>query len=218
MLGALFYPKVNNWRSLGIPEIYNEIYFDGIYLDVMTVLDREKKNPVIVDVGANIGIVTQYLRNHGKKIYAIEPASEYFEALKKNKEFNEWDDVEIFNFAISNKDGEAELRLDQKNRTSHSLLARSVEDRVFEMVKTKKLTTFFEENKIKHVDFMKFDVEGAEDLILPSPDFVEASKIIDNIMIEFHFPNFPEHTKRLIQLGYTARRYPCAAVVLDFAK
>ena len=40
-----------------------------------------------------------------------------------------------------------------------------------EKVPTKTLTTLFEENDIKHVDFMKFDVEGAEDLILPSPDF-----------------------------------------------
>ena len=65
---------------------------------------------------------------------------------------------------------------------------------------------------------MKFDVEGAEDIILPSKDFAEASKIIDNIMVEFHFNNFPEHVNRMIELGYQARRYPSSAIIIDFNK
>ena len=181
MLGALFYPGGVPFDSLFIPAIYQEIYYDGIYMDIVNVLDKEKKDPIIVDLGANIGIVTQYLRGHAKKLYAVEPATEHFEALKKNKEFNNWDNVEIFKYAITNKDGEVELRLFKKNRTSHSLVFRGEKDTEFETVPTKKLTTFFKENNITHVDFMKCDVEGAEELILPSEDFAEASKIIDCI-------------------------------------
>lgn len=218
MLNALFYPGDVPFDLLFIPAIYHEIHYDGIYHDVVNVLDKQKKDPVIVDVGANIGIVTQYLRSHAKKLYAIEPSTEHFEALKKNKEFNKWDNVEVFKFAVADKDGEMELRLCDVNRTSHSLVFPAKDKELVEKVPTKKLTTFFEENNIKHVDFMKFDVEGAEDLILPSPDFMEASKIIDNILIEFHFPNFPEHVNRLINLGYKARRYTCSAIVIDFNK
>lgn len=215
MLKALHYPGNVPFDSLFIPAIYHEIYYDGIYMDIVNVLDKERTDPVVVDVGANIGIVTQYLREHAKKVYAIEPSTEHFEALKKNKEFNKWDNVELFKFAIADSDGEMELMLNEGNRTSHSLMFKGGPT---EKVPTKKFTTFFKENKIKHVDFMKFDVEGAEDLILPSEDFAEASKIIDMIEIEFHFPNYPEHINRLIKLGYQARRYPCSAVVVAFNK
>src|SRR3990167_270755 len=218
MLKALFYPGDVHFDSLFIPAIFHEIHDDGIYLDVITVLDKEKKDPIIVDVGANIGITVQYFRDHAKKVYAIEPSTEHFEALQKNKEFNGWENVELFKYGISDRDGEMELRLCDTNRTSHSLMFPAKGKGLVEKVPTKKMTTFFKENNITHVDFMKFDVEGAEDLILPSEDFAEASKIIDNIMIEFHFHNFPEHINRLIKLGYTARRYPCAAVVVDFNK
>ena len=49
---------------------------------------NQKKDMVILDVGAQVGIVTHYMRQFAKKIYAIEPSPEHFEALKKNKEFN----------------------------------------------------------------------------------------------------------------------------------
>lgn len=216
-LKALFYPDVP-FDSLFIPYIYQEIYFDGVYMDVVNNLDQNVKDPVIVDVGANIGVVTQYLRDHASKVYAIEPASEHFEALKKNKEHNGWDNVEVFNCAIADKDGEAELRLFSPNRTSHSILFKAQPGEKSETVPTKTFTTFFKENNIDHVDFMKFDVEGAEELILLSEDFAEASKKIDAIEVEFHFPDFTKHVNHLISLGYTARRYQCSAIVILFTK
>lgn len=218
MLKGLFYPGDVPFDSLFIPAIYHEIYYDGIYTDVMNVLDKEKKDPVIVDVGANIGVTVQHFREHAAKVYAIEPSTEHFEALKKNKEFNHWDNVEVFKCAIADKDGEMELRLNNVNRTSHSLMFKSQPDEKSEKVPTKRLTSFFKENDITHVDFMKFDVEGAEELILPSDDFTEASKIISNIEIEFHFQDFTKHVNHLIELGYQARRYQCSAIVVDFNK
>jgi FkbM family methyltransferase len=220
MLKALYYPGDVPFDSLFIPAIYHEIYYDGVYMDVLNDIDHNKKDPIIVDVGSNIGITVQYFRDHAKKVYAIEPASENFEALKANKENNGWDNVEIFNFAISNEDGETTLRRNKNNLTMNSI-AVDYNERVSgkeEIVKTKTFATFFKENNITHVDFMKFDVEGAEELILPTKDFEEASKIIDNIEIEFHFPDFTKHVNHLIELGYTARRYNCNAVVVDFNK
>jgi len=218
MLKGLFYPGNVPFEKLFIPSIFYEIYYDAVYTDIMNVLDKEKKDPIIVDVGANIGLTVNYFRDHAKKIYALEPASENFEALAKAKEFNHWDDVEIFKLALWPKEGEAEMRIYAKNHTSNSLVFRDPDDRDFEMVKTTTILKFLDDNKIKHVDFMKLDVEGAEEVILPSPDFIEASKRIDNIIIEFHNSNFPEHINHMIRLGYKARRYPCAAVVVDFAK
>jgi len=72
MLGAIYYPKGTEdkpipFDSLYLPYIWKEIYFDGIYLDIF----NTKKDMVVLDVGANIGLVTQYMRDFAKKVYAI---------------------------------------------------------------------------------------------------------------------------------------------------
>lgn len=220
-LGALFYPKGTEEKpikfdQLYIPYIYNEIYFDGIYMDVTNMLKHTKKDAVIVDVGANIGVVTQHLREYGK-VYAIEPSVEHFEALKQNKEFNHWDNVEIFNFAIADKDGEMQMHHNADNLTCNSLVMGFAHESA-DTVQTKTFSTFFKENNITHVDFMKFDVEGAEEIIFPTKDFEEATKIIDCIEVEFHLPDYTKHVNHLIKLGYQARRYNCSAVVISFNK
>jgi len=217
MLGALFYPKGTadkpiNFDSLYIPYIYKEIYLEGVYIDLMNL----KKDLVILDIGANIGCTVQYFRDHAKKVYAVEPASEHFEALSKNKEFNGWDNVEVFNLAIADKDGEAVLNTCQNNRTSNSL---SMDYGTGgEAVKTQTFNTFFKENAIEQVDFMKFDVEGAEESILCNPAFADVAPKIKSMMVEFHYPSFPKIVDHLIDLGYTAKRYPSSAVIFLFER
>jgi len=217
MLNALFYPagtkeKPIKFDSLFIPYIYKEIYFDSLYVDIV----NGKTDMTIIDVGANIGVTTQYFRDYSKKVYAIEPSSEHFEALKQNKEFNHWDNVEIFKYAIADKNGEMILNTLTSNRTCHSLINDYKQGG--EKVKTIKMDTFFEENKIEKCDFMKFDVEGAEDMILRSEGFRKVKDKIDAIEVEFHYPTFPNLVKYMIGLGYTARRYDSSAIVILFLR
>lgn len=211
MLKAIFYPDVP-FESLYIPYIYKEIYLEGLYIDVF----NQKKEMVVVDVGANIGIVTQYMRDHAKKVYSIEPSKEHFEALKKNKEFNGWDNVEVFNFALADKDGEMTLNNNNLNRTCHSLTLDYKQGG--EKVKTMAIDTFFIENKIESVDFMKFDVEGAEDMILRSDGFKRVAPKIKAIEVEFHLPTWPNLVKWMMALGFQARRYESSAIVILFLK
>lgn len=222
-LGALFYPKGTpeqpiEFDQLFIPYIYNEIYFDGIYMDVVNQLKHTKKKEdvVIVDVGANIGVVTQHLREYGT-VHCIEPSKEHFEALKMNKEYNHWDNVHLYNYAIADTDGEMQMHHNADNLTCNSLIM-GFKNESKDMVQTRTFKTFFKEAGITHVDFMKFDTEGGEELIFPTKDFEEATKIIDNIEVEFHLPDFTKHVNHLIKLGYQARRYNCSAIVIDFAK
>jgi len=210
-LKALFYPDVK-FETLYILHIYREIYFEGVYIDIF----NQKKDMTVIDVGANIGIVTQYMRDYAKKVYAIEPSPEHFEALKKNVEFNKWDNVETFECAISSIDGEAELSQFEPNRTSHSIALDHGGKNV--KVKTVRFDTFFAQNKIKEVDFVKFDVEGAEDMILRSEGFKNVADKIKAIEVEFHFPSFRELINHMIGLGYQARRYDSSAVIVLFTR
>lgn len=218
-LGGLFYPiedsKGNKipFDSLYIPYIYREIYFEGIYTDVL----NTDKPMTIVDVGANIGVTVQHFQRVAKKVYAIEPSSENFEALKKNKEFNNWDNVEIFNFAIDDHNGEEEFHQNPKNRTCNSL-AMKFNGETSETVKVKSMDTFFEENNIEEVDFMKFDVEGAEDVILRSEGFKKVCNKIKNIEVEFHFQTWQKLVEYMVELGYKARRYQSSAIIVLFSR
>ena len=210
-LKALFFPDVP-FESLYIPYIFKEIYLEGLYVDIF----NNKKDLVVIDVGANCGIVTHYMRDYAKQIYAIEPSTEHYEALAKNKEFNKWDNVQTFNMAIASMDGEMVLNLDYQNRTCHSLVLGGRDGG--ERVKTQTLATFMKENNIKEVDFVKLDVEGAEELILKSEGFTSVCHLIKAIEIEFHFPNFSELIEHMIKLGYSARRYESSAIVVLFTR
>jgi FkbM family methyltransferase len=217
MLNALFYSGDVPFKYLYIPMIYKEIYIEGIYTDVFN--EKEPNSMVIMDVGANIGIVTHFMRDYAKKLYAIEPAQEHFEALKQNKEYNKWDNVEIFNMAMAADDGEAELRLYENNRTSHSIvILPDTKNAKTEKIRTISFSTFFKENKIDHVDFIKFDVEGAEEQILFSNGFVSVADKIEAIEIEFHFADFMKIVEHLLKLGFKAKRYECTAIVFLFFK
>lgn len=238
-LGGLFYPKQDQagneipFESLFIPYIYKEIYLEGVYIDVL----NGKKDLTIIDVGSNIGITVDHFRPYAKRLYAIEPSPEHFTALKQNKEFNSWDNVELFNVALADKDGEMSFNQNSHNRTMNSLIlgeqidhhkhlikpemkfegeisAKGYEDSI--RVQTKSIDHFFEENNIEHVDFMKFDPEGAEDMILRSEGFKKVVDKIDTIMVEFHFPNWRELVDYMISLGFKARQYESSAVIVLF--
>lgn len=206
---ALFMPDVD-FNTLFIPYIYNEIYFEGIYLDVLT----DQKDMVIVDVGANIGIVTDHMRPHAKKIYSIEPSSEHFAALEQNKKYNNWDNVEVFNMAIAGEDGEVTMHKNDANRTCNSYVLEYKGEQ--QKVKAQAMDTFFKENNIENVDFMKFDVEGAEDDILRSEGFKNVADKIQRIEVEFHFPSWPNLVKHMESLGYKARRYEASGIIVLF--
>lgn len=235
-LKALFYPDVN-FETLFIPHIYREIYFEKIYADVFN--NKKPRSMTIVDVGANIGIVTQYMQPFAKKLYALEPSEEHFEALAKNKEFNNWDNVEVFKLALADKDGEMELSQNSQNRTMNSLMVSNKHDRntgklilydgisntpmvsvrgydTKTKVRTQSVDHFFEENKITHVDFMKFDTEGAEDLILRSEGFKKVAHMIDAIEVEFHFKTWLELVKYLTSFGFKTKTLQSSAKVVLF--
>lgn len=224
MLNALFYPAGTKqepieFDTLFIPYIYKEIYFDGVYNDVFQPqLDNPNNEKIVIDVGANIGVVTQFMRNYSKKVYAIEPSPEHFEALQKNKEFNEWDNVEVFNLAIAEKDGEMKLNRNVNNLTMNSLAVEYIPEVKGQtsVVKTLRFDTFMKENNIDHVDFVKMDVEGYEDHILRSEGFTSIADKIDQIEIEMHFPSWPLLVSHMQGLGFKARRYECSAIVILF--
>lgn len=222
-LGGLFYPTVDQtgkeipFDSLFIPYIYKEIYFEGVYIDVL----NQKKDMVIVDVGANIGVTVDHFRPHAKVVYAIEPSPENFAALKKNKEFNNWDNVVLCNYGLADKNGEMDFAQSPNNRTTNAIMNKAHNPDWFDKpfkVPTKTIDTFFEENNIEEVDFMKFDPEGSEELILYSEGFKKIAHKIKAIECEFHHADWMNIVKFMESMGFQARRYESSAIIVLFTR
>ncbi len=65
---------------------------------------------VILDVGANIGVMTVYLaRSKTAKIYAIEPIPTNLKALRRIVSYFKLKNVEILDFALGHEKGEIEM-------------------------------------------------------------------------------------------------------------
>lgn len=169
-----------DWKQDYVPHILEEIWIKNIYSKFM------KKRSVVIDIGANIGLFTQYATYFADKVYSIEPSQRHFDILKKNIEVNEWKQVIPIQCAISNENTKKKF-YHTDNATMYSLSnipARDKND--FEEVDVKTLKTIFDEYKIGHVDFLKIDVEGEEFKIISSNEFTELSKRIDALIVEWH--------------------------------
>ena len=153
-------------------------------------LGRRKRNAVYLDIGANIGAASIYFKDWAEHIYAIEPSKENFECLKLNTK--PYQNISCHNYAVYFENGQRKMA-----RTSTSSPAQTFfpdHDPIgYDTVDTITLDTFFQQEKINHVDVMKIDVEGSEYVILPDKSFERVADKIDFIIGEAHFnPGFPE--------------------------
>jgi len=140
---------------------------------------------VVADVGANIGwyttMASKLIGDQGK-VFAFEPDLENFRLLCKNISANQCNNVETFNWAVSDKTGETQLFFCEENRGDHRIY-KSDKGRRKIGIHATSLDDFFKNSP--RVDIIKIDVQGAERLVLCG-----MKKIIENnprlsIMMEF---------------------------------
>jgi FkbM family methyltransferase len=178
-INAFFFRDFDNCY---LPEILKEMYRDRVYDPYL----KGKKDLVMADFGANIGMFSYYAHDMAKVIYAVEPSKEHFEVLTKMIEFNGLERVKPIKKALSNKNGKTTF-YHNDNTTMFSLKA-EVNSRPSESeeVETIDFEQFFIENDIKHLDFVKIDIEGSEAEVFGSEAFSKVADKIDIIMGEFH--------------------------------
>jgi FkbM family methyltransferase len=143
------------------------------------------EDAVFVDIGANVGSVSLFVDNFNKdredkiRVFAVEPEPHNLSLLKKNIKNNPVENVTVINKAIWHQNKEVLIT----NRGGNSSI---FESEGAEQTKIKAITLekLFKENKIKHVDVMKIDIEGAEfDLIINAPEKILAK--IKYLTLEF---------------------------------
>jgi FkbM family methyltransferase len=128
---------------------------------------------VFIDLGSGIGMESIFLSRqtnfHGK-IYAIEASPFTFGLLKTNIQSNHLKNIQLFNVAISDRNGEIFIDDDHLNHISNSVFTEKGIP-----VNTITMDGFMEENQIETVALLKVNIEGAERLLIGS--FEKISKV-----------------------------------------
>jgi len=120
-----------------IPNILEEVYKQKIYQPLL----QGKKDLVIVEIGANVGLVSYYLKDYAKTVYAIEPSQRHLECLNSMIKQNQIENIVVCPYAISNKNGKEKF-YHSSNTTAYSLKSVVNDTRDFEEVETQNLGQF----------------------------------------------------------------------------
>ena len=136
----------------------------------------KRKDPVIFDIGANIGGIAELYRELFPRalIQCFEPSPQTFQTLKENTVEDEL--IFCHELALSEERGTAVLNENLRPETN-SLLATDERgasifgegklDTVSQIkVSTTTIDTFCSEADIPHIDILKIDVQGAEYYVL----------------------------------------------------
>jgi FkbM family methyltransferase len=130
-----------------------------------------KQKRTFIDIGANVGIFSFYFSSIFKNVKSFEPTVEITKKLRSLNKKN----IEIFNCALSDKDGEQEFFIPimdlpmERELTLHSHGSLENRDDIVKSGKIKK--TKIKINKLdnysfQNVDLIKIDVEGHESKVI----------------------------------------------------
>ncbi|BAZ48386.1 methyltransferase FkbM family protein [Nostoc sp. NIES-4103] len=123
---------------------------------------------VFIDAGANCGIYTllaSKLVGDSGLVLSFEPGVESLKTLEHNLEINGVTNVKLFKTALSEREGTAQLYHIENAPTSYSLGSDKSEGISFEEVQITTIDNVLAREGIERVDFIKIDVEGAEELV-----------------------------------------------------
>lgn len=183
----------------------NETFFENAHTPAGLSIEV---NDVVVDIGANIGIVTLFaaLRTQ-KTVHAFEPSPENVEFLNRNIRTNRLHNVIVHNVAVCDKT-EKLTRLYIGDSVGHSLMtcerARYIE------VPSVTLQHIIDNIASEDVGFLKIDCEGCEGLIFLSTP-TDYLRRVKKIVVEFHdnwSPLKHDAIQRLMEeAGFEVRSY-----------
>jgi len=149
-----------------IPAIYGdyEMVNEGPYE-----FDEVKlsKNDIVFDLGANLGLFSVYAVSKGCISYAFEPNPQLHEIITAHSKLNSAG-IKLVPFATSNNCGTTTLQLDIVHNTSSTIMPAAYGDKSNPEIPVQQITIdeFVNREGLKHVDFIKADIEGAERLML----------------------------------------------------
>lgn len=144
-----------------------------------------KHSSVIYDIGANIGLVSLYMKliNPNAQVYAFEPGPSETRLCAKN--LAQMDSTAVFAVALGRENAVAQLNTDPFRAGGQALVSvdgktwgKQIEVPVFRMA------SLIEKHNLPLPDLVKIDVEGAEESVLLG--FAEVLAHVRIAVLEYH--------------------------------
>lgn len=153
-------------------------------------LDYEFTNQSIVfDVGTYIGSFSEKILDRFDCIvYAFEPKKEYFNYLLNKFEKNK--NVKIFNFALSNFTGTAQI----SDIGAGSSIIERAENSEYETINVMSFVDFMKMENVDSIDLLYLNIEGSEFDLLTNILENNYQNKINHFQIQFH--NFVKQAKQ----------------------
>lgn len=167
------YNNVCEKRVLFTPQ-----FFDPEERDILRAHIRD--GYVFVDIGANIGAYSLFVAaaaGASARILCVEPQPDIFDRLVYNIRQNPVAAIKAVDCAVADKPGELTLFLDPRNSGESSVRIVSSGQAKAIKVPATTLLDLVNTEGYTHIDAIKLDVEGAEDIIL-EPFLREAPEAI----------------------------------------
>jgi FkbM family methyltransferase len=158
------------------------------YESVQRVRHVVKPGMIAVDIGAHIGYYTRLLADlvgTSGRVLAFEPNPENFEVLKKNMSGDKYRNVELFNYAVGEREGILPLYVSPGN-SNHSLIQGYTQAESVIEVRVVSLDSFLQERGIGQIGFVKSDTEGAEPLVLAGMKNIAARSLNLHLLMELN--------------------------------
>lgn len=164
-----------------VQDVYNEVFVNNVY-DKYNLIGE---NSVVLDVGANIGMFTLFASKRGAEtIIAVEPEKNNFNLLVKNRPLNSI----LYHRAVTDKkDNNINIHIDSV-MGGHSVFGEDINGTKTgesQSISTITLDNIIEENDLNHIDVLKIDVEGSEDLVFKGISEDNLRKV-KYIVLEYH--------------------------------
>lgn len=173
-----------------------ELFGENVYF-----FKTESLNPIIIDIGANIGDSLIYFKflYPNCRVYAFEPHPDAYNLLQRNIELNNFKDVHTYNEALGEKEGFLKLYIDTQNvfnasTTSKELSIMQFGKKAKELqIKINKISNNPDIRKLGQIDLLKIDIEGAESKLFE--DLEDILPKTNKVILEFHLvPNIKENS------------------------
>lgn len=155
---------------------YEEIFANRTYE-----FATENPQPLILDLGANVGVSVLFFKRRypEARVIAYEADPRVFDFLRRNVLAHQLKGVELHNSAVWTKRGEMRFESDGADA---GRLGDGMGREGSIVVPTVPIAEILRAHE--RIDFLKLDIEGAEDEVLPASDGLLDR--VDNLFVEYH--------------------------------
>lgn len=197
------YKFVNGWkfpeyesRLCAIDENSESVYTGLSHIN--KALEYVKKFDVMVDVGANVGLISVPMSKKFNKVIAFECVPDTFECLSYNLQ-TFTNNTEAHNFAVSNAAGTVDVAIPKQSGTMVSSgwasISKERQDAFNEKDYIQVQSITIDELNLDCLDFLKIDVEQAEMMVIQG-----ALETIQKFKPVIEFENKRRENQKVIEL------------------